>query len=341
MVAIIQSFDYTIKQKRINSLLLLLTTIALLLLFCSSIQFIRGTVQNNDEQNTQKFNFVAAGDFGCGDETNKTIEGMIKKNPKFVIALGDLSYDKSATCWLNSIIPLDSAGRIKITFGDHDLTKKMFKYNDYLAHFNMTKPFYSFNYANVHFLAMATAKNSIIPYVNGSEQYNFVRQDLNNAHNNKSIDWIIVYSFRPFYSSATSHSGQEVLPNTYHPLFDMYGVDIVLQAHSHNYQRTFPLIYNGNSFSSLYNPIIVDKNRTQYEGSNGSIFLTAGTAGAELHNFTGKYPYIVEQFASHGFLNVDINSSEDELKLSGTFYENDGMQKKDHFSISKNKNPPD
>ena len=46
------------------------------------------------------FNFVAAGDFGCGDEPNRTIEGMIKKDPEIVTALGDLSYDKSAACGL-------------------------------------------------------------------------------------------------------------------------------------------------------------------------------------------------------------------------------------------------
>ena len=112
----------------------------------------------HESKNFQKFNFVTAGDFGCGDEPNRTIEGMVKKSPALTLALGDLSYNKSALCWLNSVIPLDTNGTVKITFGDHDLTKKMIKYNDYLRHFNMTKPFYSFNYQNVHFLAMATGK---------------------------------------------------------------------------------------------------------------------------------------------------------------------------------------
>jgi predicted phosphodiesterase len=288
-------------------------------------------------KNFQKFNFVTAGDFGCGDEPNRTIDGMIKKNPELVIALGDLSYDKPVSCWLNTIIPLDSHGRVKIVFGDHDLTNKMFKYNNYLKHFNMTKPYYSFNYQNVHFLAMTTAKNSIIPYQNGSEQYKFIEQDLKNAQANKSIDWIIVYSFRPFYSSLTEHSGEDILAKTYHKLFDKYGVDIVLQAHNHNYQRTFPLRYNESSFSPFYNPIIADKHTAEYKDPNGTIFLTAGTGGAELYNFTGILPHIVEQFESHGFLNVDINSSSKELKLVGTFYENTDMNKKDHFSITKEK----
>ena len=87
----------------------------------------------------QNFNFVAAGDFGCGDEPNRTIEGMIKKDPEIVIALGDLSYDKSAACWLKSIMPLDNPGIIKISIGNHDLTKKMIKYRRLSSTFQYDK----------------------------------------------------------------------------------------------------------------------------------------------------------------------------------------------------------
>ena len=229
----------------------------------------------------QDFNFVAAGDFGCGDEPNRTIGGMTKMDPEIVIALGDLSYDKSADCWLNSMTPLDNPGRIKISIGNHDLTKKMIKYNTYLQHFNLTKPYYSFEYQNVHFLGMATAKNSIIPYKYGSEQYNFVAEDLRRAHNNKNIEWIIVYSFRPFYSSISEHLAEPELTDTYATLFDNYSVDVVLQAHNHNYQRTFPLVYNASSFYPLYYPEISDNHDTKYKEPSGPIFITVGTGGAE------------------------------------------------------------
>jgi Calcineurin-like phosphoesterase len=158
-----------------------------------------------------------------------------------------------------------------------------------------------------------------------------------NAHNNKSVDWIIVYSFRPFYSSFTAHSGQQVLPEIYHPLFDRYGVDIVLQAHNHNYQRTFPLRFNGSSYLPLFHPSVVDKHRAEYEDPKGTIFLTVGTGGAELHNFTGIAQHIVEQFQSHRFLNIDIDNTRKDLILTGTFYENTNMDKKDHFSVIKKK----
>ena len=281
------------------------------------------------------FNFVAAGDFGCGLESNKTINGMIEKNPELVIALGDLSYEGPAACWINSISPLDNNGMVKIAFGEHDINRKMVKYNTYMNHFNLTKPYYSFNHQNVHFLAMATAKNSVIPYRNGSEQYNFVQEDLRNAHNNKSIDWIIVYTFRPLYSSVTEHYGDDVLPDTYHRLFDKYAVDVVLQAHNHNYQRTYPLRYNESSSSPQYHPIIADKDKVEYKDPNGRLFLTVGSGGAEIYNFTAVSPYVVEQIADHGFLNVDINTSPKETKLTGTFIENTDMNNADHFIIIK------
>jgi hypothetical protein len=288
-------------------------------------------------ETSENFNFVAAGDFGCGDRPNKTIEGMVKKDPEIFIALGDLSYDKSAACWINAVSPLDTPGRIKIALGDHDLSKKMKKYNDYMTYFNMTKPYYSFNYQNVHFLAMATGSNSIIPYKKGSEQYNFIEEDLANAHNNKSINWIVVYSFRPFYSSLTHHLGQPILPDTYHPLFDLYGVDIILQAHNHNYQRTLPLIYNESSFFPLKYPEIKNTHDTKYKEPGAPIFITVGTGGAESHNLTGTVPYVIKQFESNGFLNIDIHNSKKELTLSGIFYESKNMDEKDRFSLTKKK----
>ena len=51
----------------------------------------------NDEDNDEKkFNFAAAGDFGCSQNTQNTVANMEKKNPELVLALGDLSYH--STC---------------------------------------------------------------------------------------------------------------------------------------------------------------------------------------------------------------------------------------------------
>ena len=39
-------------------------------------------------------------------------------NPQLLLALGDFSYEKTATCWLNLIKPVDSITKINI--GNHE-----------------------------------------------------------------------------------------------------------------------------------------------------------------------------------------------------------------------------
>jgi Calcineurin-like phosphoesterase len=319
---------------RINSMQIGLVLLLVCMLFSTVLLYAQSEgINEDDSRGSQNFNFVAAGDFGCTDETIRTVQGMVKKNPELVLALGDLSYERSPDCWLNVINPLDDNGKVKISFGDHDMSNELFKYDTYLKHFNLTKPYYSFNYQNVHFLAMATAKNKIIPYDPASQQYQFVKEDLKSAYDNKSINWIIVYSFKPFYSSNTTHPGQEELRDTYHPLFDKYGVDVVLQAHNHNYQRTYPITFNQTRPSS---PIVLDRHaQNYYSNPKGPIFVTVGTAGAPLYNLSSQAPSVISQFANNGFLNVDIEKSKKEFNLTGTFYKNDNLQKQDYFTITK------
>jgi hypothetical protein len=198
----------------------------------------------------------------------------------------------------------------------------------------MKSPFYSFNYGNVHFLAMATAKNKVIPYNLTSKQYEFVNNDLKSAHENKSINWIVVYSFRSFYSSNTTHPGLDELQDLFHPLFEKYGVDIVLQAHNHNYQRTYPISYN---VTKQFTPIITDRDTEMYRDEpKGPIFVTVGTGGEDLYNFTGQAPYVITQFMRNGFLNIDVTKNGTELV--GTFYENRHMSDEDHFRFIKKLN---
>lgn len=277
----------------------------------------------------ETFNIAAAGDFGCGKNANKTVNNILVKDPEVVLALGDLSYRKSPDCWFTLFSPLETDGSTRIAIGDNEMYP--LKFDKYLDHFNLTSPFYSFDYKNVHFIALATAKNKEIPYVTDSEQYKFVENDLKEANDNKKIKWIIVFQFRAFYSSNTTHPGLDELQDTYHRLFAENGVDIVLQAHNHNYQRTLPILYNE---SKSFTPIVTDSNPDRYYDPKGVIFVTVGTGGEDLYNFTGQAPYVVKQFERHGFLNLDITNGGS--ALVGTFYENRRMDDKDHFTIIKN-----
>ena len=80
-------------------------------------------------------------------------------------------------------------------------------------------------------------------------------------------------------------------------------------------------------------PVITNKNEGEYNNTDGTIFAVVGTAGADLHNFTGQAPYMVKQFQRFGFLDVNITGDGKIMKV--TFYENRDGTDKDHFAIMK------
>jgi predicted phosphodiesterase len=128
-------------------------------------------------------NVAAVGDWGCNDDSRNTLKNILSKKPELILALGDLSYQRTAQCWLNIISSVDNITRI--VRGDHD---NDFRTSQYMTHFNMSSEFYSFNHVNIHFLIMSTE----LPYELGSKQYEFVKSDLENISTNSTIDWIII-----------------------------------------------------------------------------------------------------------------------------------------------------
>jgi hypothetical protein len=273
------------------------------------------------------FNIAAVGDWACNDNSQNTLKNIVSKKPELIIALDDLSYQRTAECWFDLISSVDNITRI--VRGDHD---NDFRMSQYMQHFNMSKEFYSFNNGNIHFLIMSTE----IPYELGSEQYEFVKSDLENASTNSTIDWIITAYHQPAYISQNDCKGcspRVTLRELYHPLFDKYNVDLVLQAHNHNYERTYPILYNSKDSE---NPLMVNSNKNSYnydiDNSHGVIFATVGTGGGELNNFEVQVPYVVTQHRGFGFLNIELTNNG--TRLNSTFYANDGTLP-DHFTIDK------
>jgi glucose/arabinose dehydrogenase len=292
-------------------------------------------IHGQDSVTLPNFDIAAVGDWGCSDNTRNTVKNIITKNPELVLGLGDYSYRNDAKCWLQIINPIYD--KMKIVIGNHDVEvyidgKKRpapERLVQYLNAFNLTTQYYSFDYQNVHFVAMSTE----MPYGKDSKQYNFVKSDLEKTVSEKKAKWIIVFYHELAYSSPSLSSTSLIkFRETYHPLFEQYNVDLVLQAHHHAYQRTYPLKFNTLNTS---NPIISNTNTANYSDPAGQIFITVGTAGVNLiHNFTGTAPYTITQFNSFGFLNLHV--LDNGTKLVGEFYDNDGHVK-DHFSLIKTK----
>jgi hypothetical protein len=297
------------------------------------------------QTNIPNFNIAAVGDWGCNSNTDKTVNSIKNQNPELILGLGDYSYESLADCWLDTLEPIydhnnHRSNNMQISIGNHENSGSE-DLNTYLNAFSLTRQFgqvYSFNFNNVHFLSMATE----ISYSSSSPQNAFVKQDLDAASKNQNIDWIIVYFHKPMYSSpssCSSCSGESSLRDIYHPLFDQYGVDLVLEGHTHDYQRSFPIKFNSNSKS---NPTITDTNRNNYNDPAGQIYSLVGTGGVNFHSLKNplKSYLVYGQSKEFGFLNIDIQNNGQ--TLVGKFLSNDRNPSSpmDQFTITKSGSSP-
>jgi len=282
----------------------------------------------------EDFNFVAAGDYGCSKNAKNTINGMQDKKPELVLPLGDLSVDSTAGCWLDLVSPFDD--KLEITFGYSEVKDGKSKLNLYKDVFGLDDLYYSFDYRHVHFVVMSTLSDFNVT----SDQYKFVEKDLQQASSNQNIDWIVVTNYGPFYTSPSTHPAKNELRNIYHPLFDKYGVDLVLNGHNHNYQRTYPVTFNPNKASQ---PIVTNQFATGYQGNgDGVVYAIVGTAGESFHPLLGRQPYVATQFeGKFGFMDIEITYTNPHTTLTGTFYDNLNDNIMDNFAIEKEiKNDP-
>jgi len=83
---------------------------------------------------------------------------------------------------------------------------------------------------------------------------------------NASARWKIVNHHRPIYSASTSHGSDLQLRADWGPIYDTAQVDIVLNGHDHDYERSKPM----------------RANQVQPTGA-GTVYLVSGGAGAELY----------------------------------------------------------
>jgi len=290
----------------------------------------------SDNQIASEFKFVTVGDWDCNEDTVNTINDITQRNPDLILALGDYSYENTADCWLKLVDPIDE--KMKIIIGNHDnrITDDQGNRVDspeildqYLNHFNLINPYYSFDKGGVHFLVLSTETE----YDEGSTQFRFAVDDLSKADNNPEVQWIIVAYHRTItYNSYTSAEdvGSSNFRDTYHPLFEHYNVDLVLMAHQHNYERTYPLQYNTFSPAS---PIITDRNKSHYNNPEGQVFAIIGTGGAHLFQFVGEAPTSTAE-RYEGFGLAEIKITENPRLLNFTFF-GDGERAEDTFIITK------
>lgn len=176
--------------------------------------------------------------------------------------------------------------------------------------------FFSFNYANAHFVVLNTndANNNGL----GEVQLEWLKKDLANSN----AKWKFVLMHKSIFSGGSHSTDGEVVAMRKQlvPLFDQYGVNIVFAGHDHTYTSTYLIDKKGK---------VVDKSNfdgVQYTG-DGVLYITLGTMGTKYYtykenpNVTPKFDKdnsIMHTLDSQTFGKVVVDG--DTLTFTGYYY---------------------
>lgn len=134
--------------------------------------------------------------------------------------------------------------------GDHDLRTDGGAPYDRAFHWPAPADgarFYSFRWGDVMFIALETGDESPagLQLRRGTgEQLAWLEQTLASVSADPTVEWTVVFMHAPPYSHASGfggHGSDLRVRRVLSPLFDRYGVDLVLTGHDHHYERTHPI----------------------------------------------------------------------------------------------------
>jgi hypothetical protein len=149
--------------------------------------------------------------------------------------------------------------------------------------------YYSFDYGPVHFIAL----DSELAFLNTTrrqEQLNWLAADLAST----TQPWRVVFFHRPPYSSGF-HGSDLALRQTFGPLFEQHGVQLVINGHEHNYERLVPW---------------------RESGSRAVTYVVTGGGGAQLRA-VGQSEWTALSRSAHHFLRGTISGCQLTLQAVG------------------------
>ncbi len=267
------------------------------------------TARRDDES---AFSFLVLGDSGVDtpvqhDVAHEMRHSMNEDEVDFVIHVGDVHQgagDYYDDVYFKPYKDIIKNVNVFTSLGNHDvITDNGGVYLDdfYLPSNNpdSTERYYSFRWANAYFIALDTN----ISYAPGSPQYEFLLNALRSDARNEA-NWTFVFSHHPPYTEFwTDYYGDTNVQNHLVPLYEAYGVDMVMNGHTHSYERG-------------------EKEHVHY--------LVSGGGGGGLDDFFIDYDHISFSSKSHHFTRIDVNG--DELLVKAI---NDKGEQIDRFTIHK------
>ncbi|KAL3860487.1 hypothetical protein ACJMK2_010609 [Sinanodonta woodiana] len=240
----------------------------------------------NDIEKPQ--NYLIYGDLGAVTEypIYRKLEEEVASNSYIAIwHIGDMAYDltsengQAGDRFMQLIQPFAANISYMTSPGNHEI------YGDFIHYrtrFSMpglewpmplTKMWYSYDIGLVHFISYSTEVYFIHNEDYACTQFDWLLDDLIKA--NKKRDkrpWIIAMGHRPMYCSnnnaddCTNRFISRWVKHGLERLFHAQGVDLIIEAHEHSYERLWPL-YDEKVYA------------TSYDDPRASVHVISGAAG--------------------------------------------------------------
>src|SRR5712664_311560 len=293
------------------------------------------------------FSFGTAGDIGATKGTTAALQLLSSSGANFYLALGDLSYNDIApeSAWCNYVHSyIGNSYPFELISGNHENNG----YNGFIDKFASCMPDhigniigsglcgnrnaslgaggcygaeYYFDFPSstpvarvILVAAQLTIDNVAYYYYKGNAHYNWLSNTIDDARA-KGIPWVIVGFHKPCLSigTKTCESGPDLMN-----LLIGKRVDLVLNGHDHNYQRSKQLTCADTPTSShdaVYIPSCVanDGSSGSYQQGAGTVFVTQGIGGQGTYAINSTDPefgyFAKSGFGTNGFMRYTITAT--------------------------------
>ncbi len=183
--------------------------------------------------------FVSVADTGTGAKGQynvaKAMTNYHSKNPyDLVVLAGDNIYNNGEIEKINEVFErpyadlLKAGVKFQACLGNHDIRTANGENEVKYAAFNMKGRYYTFSRGKVQFFALDT--NDI---AGNKQQFAWLEKELSSS----KAPWKIVFGHHPIYSSG-HYGSNAAFVQLLTPLFQKYGVQVYINGHEHNYERT-------------------------------------------------------------------------------------------------------
>ena len=259
------------------------------------------------DQATPEVTWTAAGPVGL--DANSTpaskdiVAGIEQVAPLFHLLNGDLCYanldvDRVRT-WNNFFTNNTRSARFRPWMpaaGNHEIESANgpIGLGAYQAYFSLPSTetdaelaglYYAFTAGSVRVIVLQNDDNCLqdggdiyISGYSGGRQLSFLERELKAARASRDIDWIVVAMHQVMISSSDANGADLGLRQKYGPLFDRYGVDLVVCGHEHNYERSLAVkgVVSG---SETLTPNPVSTATDDIDSDLGTVHMVLGGGG--------------------------------------------------------------